>query len=138
MPSAAVTNIWHRTLPRIDQRLHVDLFIGTHQGLYTEMKFERPSRIQATTLPMILRPPHRSMIAQVHLPHALQQKLALCLCQEAQRGRLSVQATVALAWVLQAHNGSGKTTCFVLAMLSRVDVAVRQPQVSAQSDLGSS
>lgn len=34
------------------------------QGLYTEMKFERPSRIQATTLPMILRPPYRSMIAQ--------------------------------------------------------------------------
>ncbi len=29
------------------------------------MKFERPSRIQATTLPMILRPPWRSMIAQV-------------------------------------------------------------------------
>lgn len=35
------------------------------QGLYTEMKFERPSRIQATTLPMILRPPYCSMIAQV-------------------------------------------------------------------------
>lgn len=35
------------------------------QGLYTEMKFERPSRIQSTTLPLILRPPWRSMIAQV-------------------------------------------------------------------------
>lgn len=54
------------------------------QGLYTEMKFEKPSRIQAVTLPMILTPPYRSMIAQ-------------------------------------AHNGSGKTTCFVLSMLSRVD-----------------
>lgn len=29
---------------------------------------------------------------------------------------------------LQAHNGSGKTTCFVLAMLSRVDSAVNRPQ----------
>jgi superfamily II DNA/RNA helicase len=50
----------------------------------------------------------------------------------------ATEAGVALAWVLQAHNGSGKTTCFVLAMLSRVNVAVRQPQVSAQSDLGPS
>ena len=28
----------------------------------------------------------------------------------------------------QAHNGSGKTTCFVLAMLSRVDPEMAQPQ----------
>jgi len=62
------------------------------QGLYTEMKFERPSRIQATTLPMILTgPPFRSLIAQ-------------------------------------AHNGSGKTTCFVLGMLARVDPALPGPQ----------
>ena len=37
------------------------------QGLYTEMKFEKPSRIQALTLPMILTPPYRSLIAQVGL-----------------------------------------------------------------------
>jgi ATP-dependent RNA helicase DDX19/DBP5 len=55
------------------------------------MKFEKPSRIQAETLPMILLPPHSNLIAQ-------------------------------------AHNGSGKTTCFVLGMLSRVDPAVRSPQ----------
>lgn len=61
------------------------------QGLYTEMKFERPSRIQAKTLPMILEKPHKSLIAQ-------------------------------------AHNGSGKTTCFTLAMLSRVDPTVKAPQ----------
>ena len=61
------------------------------QGLYTEMKFEKPSRIQAVTLPMILTPPYRSMIAQ-------------------------------------AHNGSGKTTCFVLSMLSRVDPTERSVQ----------
>jgi superfamily II DNA/RNA helicase len=29
---------------------------------------------------------------------------------------------------LQAHNGSGKTTCFTLAMLSRVDPNLPQPQ----------
>ena len=61
------------------------------QGLYSEMKFERPSKIQGETLPMILTPPHRNLIAQ-------------------------------------AHNGSGKTTCFTLGMLSRVDPAVQAPQ----------
>ena len=49
------------------------------------MKFEKPSKIQAETLPMILTPPHRNLIAQ-------------------------------------AHNGSGKTTCFTLGILSRVNV----------------
>ena len=28
----------------------------------------------------------------------------------------------------QAHNGSGKTTCFTLGMLARVDPAVQAPQ----------
>lgn len=55
------------------------------------MKFERPSKIQAVTLPMVLTPPHKHLIAQ-------------------------------------AHNGSGKTTCFVLSMLSRVDVSIAKPQ----------
>ncbi|CAI7779445.1 unnamed protein product [Closterium sp. NIES-53] len=61
------------------------------RGLYSEMKFERPSKIQAVTLPMILLPPNANLIAQ-------------------------------------AHNGSGKTTCFVLGMLSRVDPQVKAPQ----------
>ncbi|EFJ52048.1 hypothetical protein VOLCADRAFT_103235 [Volvox carteri f. nagariensis] len=61
------------------------------KGLYVEMGFERPSKIQALTLPMILTPPHKDLIAQ-------------------------------------AHNGSGKTTCFVLSMLSRVDPKVQYPQ----------
>ena len=61
------------------------------QGLYSEMKFERPSKIQGETLPMILTPPHRNLIAQ-------------------------------------AHNGSGKTTCFTLGMLSRVDPSLQAPQ----------
>ena len=30
--------------------------------------------------------------------------------------------------MLQAHNGSGKTTCFTLAMLSRVDENIQQTQ----------
>lgn len=61
------------------------------QGLYNEMKFKAPSRIQAETLPMILEKPYRNLIAQ-------------------------------------AHNGSGKTTCFTLGMLSRVDVNIKAPQ----------
>lgn len=61
------------------------------QGIYSEMKFERPSRIQGVTLPMIVNPPHHSLIAQ-------------------------------------AHNGSGKTTCFVLGMLSRVDPDLKATQ----------
>ncbi|GAA0183830.1 RNA helicase [Lithospermum erythrorhizon] len=61
------------------------------KGLYMEMKFKRPSKIQEISLPMILTPPHRNLIAQ-------------------------------------AHNGSGKTTCFVLGMLSRVDPQLVAPQ----------
>ncbi|XP_076917804.1 DEAD-box ATP-dependent RNA helicase 38-like [Bidens hawaiensis] len=61
------------------------------KGLYVEMKFERPSKIQSISLPMILTPPHKNLIAQ-------------------------------------AHNGSGKTTCFVLGMLSRVDPKLAAPQ----------
>ena len=55
------------------------------------MGFSKPSRVQAETLPLILTPPHRNLVAQ-------------------------------------AHNGSGKTTCFVLGMLSRVDAGVQKPQ----------
>ncbi|XP_051131184.1 DEAD-box ATP-dependent RNA helicase 38 [Andrographis paniculata] len=61
------------------------------KGLYVEMKFEKPSKIQAISLPMILTPPHKNLIAQ-------------------------------------AHNGSGKTTCFVLGMLSRIDPTLKAPQ----------
>ncbi|KAA0066182.1 DEAD-box ATP-dependent RNA helicase 38-like [Cucumis melo var. makuwa] len=61
------------------------------KGLYVEMKFHKPSKIQAISLPMILTPPYKDLIAQ-------------------------------------AHNGSGKTTCFVLGMLSRVDVNLKAPQ----------
>jgi hypothetical protein len=51
-------------------------------ALLLDFKFERPSSIQATTLPNVLRHPDRHMIAQ-------------------------------------GHNGSGKTTCFTVAMLMR-------------------
>ena len=61
------------------------------KGLHDEMGFSRPSKIQAVTLPMILTPPYKNLVAQ-------------------------------------AHNGSGKTTCFVLGMLSRVDPSRRTPQ----------
>ncbi|OMO76660.1 hypothetical protein CCACVL1_15519 [Corchorus capsularis] len=61
------------------------------KGLYVEMKFEKPSKIQAISLPMIVTPPYLDLIAQ-------------------------------------AHNGSGKTTCFTLGMLSRVDPKLQAPQ----------
>ncbi|XP_039115459.1 DEAD-box ATP-dependent RNA helicase 38 [Dioscorea cayenensis subsp. rotundata] len=61
------------------------------KGLYVEMGFTRPSKIQAVSLPMILTPPYKDLVAQ-------------------------------------AHNGSGKTTCFVLGMLSRVDPTKEGPQ----------
>jgi ATP-dependent RNA helicase DDX19/DBP5 len=61
------------------------------KGSYVEMKFEKPSKIQAISLPMILTPPYKNLIAQ-------------------------------------AHNGSGKTTCFNLGMLSRVDPGIKAPQ----------
>ncbi|KAF9600624.1 hypothetical protein IFM89_011207 [Coptis chinensis] len=55
------------------------------------MKFTRFSKIQSVSLPMILSPPYKNLIAQ-------------------------------------AHNGLGKTTCFVLGMLSRVDPNLKSPQ----------
>ncbi|XP_061363840.1 DEAD-box ATP-dependent RNA helicase 38-like [Gastrolobium bilobum] len=61
------------------------------KGLYVEMKFQKPSKIQVVTLPMILNPPNRDLVAH-------------------------------------AHNGSGKTTCFLLGMLSRVDPKLQAPQ----------
>ncbi|URE46378.1 ATP-dependent RNA helicase [Musa troglodytarum] len=51
------------------------------KGLYVEMGFSKPSKTQAITIPMILTPPYKDLVAQ-------------------------------------AHNGSGKTTCFVLGMSS--------------------
>lgn len=49
------------------------------KGIFTEMKFERPSKIQAVTLPMILLPPHADLIAQVPLLlTTLQSSLTLC------------------------------------------------------------
>lgn len=87
------------------------------QGLYTEMKFEKPSKIQAKTLPMILTPPYKSMIAQVG---------------RARKRRCTRHAVpMFLSFntpCTQAHNGSGKTTCFVVSMLSRVDPALPKPQ----------
>jgi ATP-dependent RNA helicase DDX19/DBP5 len=62
------------------------------RGVYA-MKFNAPSKIQASSLPMILSPDgmYRNLIAQ-------------------------------------GHNGSGKTACFVLSMLSRVDDSVAKTQ----------
>lgn len=68
------------------RRTHANTPTQRPQAIYTEMKFERPSKIQASTLPMILRKSEQGVYRDL---------------------------------IAQAHNGSGKTTCFVLAMLSR-------------------
>ncbi|KAJ0974007.1 hypothetical protein J5N97_015972 [Dioscorea zingiberensis] len=69
----------------------LDLSKELIKGLYVAMDFTRPSKIQAISLPMILTPPYKDLVAQ-------------------------------------AHNGSGKTTCFVLGMLSRIDPTKEGPQ----------
>jgi superfamily II DNA/RNA helicase len=119
--------------------------INPRQGLYTEMGFDRPSCIQAATLPLILTPDpqgvYRDLIAQV----------GECMSAERTAGRVCVHIHVGycrdgrafpmlpLGAVLkfyshhdtctpQAQSGSGKTTCFALAMLSRFgDRAQCQP-----------
>lgn len=68
------------------------------QGIYVEMKFEHPSRIQALTLPMILKPDSNGRLRDL---------------------------------IAQAHNGSGKTTCFVLSMLSRYVRAAATNELAA-------
>lgn len=80
------------------------------------MKFEKPSRIQAVTLPMVLQPPFVSLVAQASSSTPSAAKIATTLTEHL------------TTHILQAHNGSGKTTCFVLAMLSRVDPTLQQPQ----------
>uniref|UniRef100_A0A7S3EEM7 ATP-dependent RNA helicase n=1 Tax=Rhodosorus marinus TaxID=101924 RepID=A0A7S3EEM7_9RHOD len=60
------------------------------KGLYA-MKFNKPSKIQATSLPMIFGKERQNLIGQ-------------------------------------AHNGSGKTACFVLGMLNQIDFSNPAPQ----------
>lgn len=60
-------------------------------GLTSVMRFEKPSKVQSETLPLILTPPYKHLIAQ-------------------------------------AHSGSGKTTCFAIGMLARVDESLSLPQ----------
>lgn len=62
------------------------------KGIYA-MKFAKPSKIQATSLPLIL--PASGEFKNL---------------------------------IAQAHNGSGKTACFVLAMLSRIDFSNERVQ----------
>lgn len=62
------------------------------RGIYA-MKFAKPSKIQATSLPLVL-------------PASGERKNLIA----------------------QAHNGSGKTACFVLAMLSQIDFSKEEVQ----------
>ncbi|GLJ22028.1 hypothetical protein SUGI_0412730 [Cryptomeria japonica] len=92
-----LTTIYWQTKKLVDG--HFDFFFGEEvafgvallMGLYSEMGFEKPSKVQAVTLPIIIIPPHQNLIAQ-------------------------------------AHNGFGRTTCFVLGMLSIVNLNIDAPQ----------
>uniref|UniRef100_A0A7S0ZF31 RNA helicase n=1 Tax=Timspurckia oligopyrenoides TaxID=708627 RepID=A0A7S0ZF31_9RHOD len=64
------------------------------RGIYAN-KFNKPSKIQATSLPMILGKDAKGLYKNL---------------------------------VGQAHNGSGKTACFVLGMLSRIDDSCNEVQ----------
>ncbi|KAI4341320.1 hypothetical protein MLD38_026055 [Melastoma candidum] len=90
---SSITAVTSGDTPYSSAKTFEDLNLSAEllKGIYVEMKFQKPSKIQAISLPMILTPPHKDLIAQ-------------------------------------AHNGSGKTTCFVLGMLSRVDPNLRAPQ----------
>lgn len=92
-PETQIQKVLADNTPYTSAKRFEDLNISAEllRGLYSEMKFEKPSKIQAETLPLILMPPYTHLIAQ-------------------------------------AHNGSGKTTCFVLGMLSRVDPNIKEPQ----------
>ncbi|KAF2289842.1 hypothetical protein GH714_038879 [Hevea brasiliensis] len=72
----------------IDDSKKINKFLDDPEDSSIQAK---PSKIQAISLPMILTPPYKDLIAQ-------------------------------------AHNGSGKTTCFVLGMLSRINPNVKRPQ----------
>lgn len=52
--------------PYVSAKTFEDLGLSQEllKGLYSEMRFERPSKIQAETLPMILTPPFRNLVAQ--------------------------------------------------------------------------
>ena len=96
--------------------------------------------LQAQTLPMILSPPFRSLIAQVGVRAAchggLGRQVLLLLASSAMYSGLFARpsphraaAHSTLPPPRQAHNGSGKTTCFTLGMLGRVDTQLQAPQV---------
>jgi hypothetical protein len=103
---------------------------------------------------MILTAPFRSLIAQVGLKRLAKQKVARAgfrgheqivkMAPLIARAALVASAScacgvLAMSCLLprgmhpppQAHNGSGKTTCFTLGMLGRVDPQLNAPQVSS-------
>ena len=102
-----------------DLNLRPDLL----QGLYTEMKFEKPSRVQAKTLPMILTPPYRHLIAQVTVQrHYCTQRThdrrhkALCAWQMRLHG-------LHFCWCMRCSMESARTPCYLFACTCSVYVA---------------
>ena len=128
--------------------------------------------MQAQTLPMILTPPHRGIIAQARHREGgggvqgagggsdgrwggaeQAQRPPALAASPAERVRTCARAVAPLlppahhppthppahpAPPPQAHNGSGKTTCFTLGMLARVDPSQHVPQASSHRERGGS
>lgn len=76
------------------------------RGVYGRMQFNRPSEIQALSLPLICQAPYHSLIAQANIYDDL-------FCNGLN---------------LKAQNGSGKTCCFALCILSRLNYEQHQTQ----------
>ena len=83
------------------------------QGLYTEMKFQRPSRVQGQTLPMIFAPPFLSLIAQVrwlygHICEGVAASINAGSCDTCDHQRMlcrpimAVERQPALCWLCSA------------------------------------
>jgi hypothetical protein len=69
---AAKANVAGESFQQLSYHGHCAAGLHRSQGLYVDMKFERPSKIQALTLPMILTPPFKDLIAQVSTRHTAQ------------------------------------------------------------------
>ncbi|PKI57649.1 hypothetical protein CRG98_021977 [Punica granatum] len=61
-----LTTVTSGDTPYTSARTFEDLNLSPEllKGLYVEMKFSKPSKIQAISLPMILTPPYKNLIAQ--------------------------------------------------------------------------
>lgn len=90
---------------------HPDLLKGVYK-----MGFQKPSKIQERALPLLLQNP--SVHWRCSAPHCVSGP------------DLEVFLYSPRNMIGQSQSGTGKTAAFALTMLSRVDLEIKQPQVS--------